>query len=165
MGSIGRSICASLLFVAPLSVALEIERAITSEVGFASTSHSDCMLYVTVTNNTDQLLVDLALYAEIELFDADGIFISHGSAFGEKNEVYLGSGASKVTKPNDSLLVDGRLKGGIGGELVCEEVKTVEFRLKKATCKDRRGESLDCNSLLDQRKTEYQMSEILNLNW
>lgn len=167
MGSIGQNICFCFLFaVCFASFAAEVEKDISAVIGFASTEHNNCKLYITVSNNTDELLVDLTLYAEVKLFDADGIFVSHGSSFDEKNEVYLGSGISKVTRPNDSFLLDGRLSGGLGGgKVVCEEVETVEFRLKRALCKDRSGEDLDCNALLDPKKNTYQMSKLLELNW
>ena len=155
------------LIVSLPSFAKEINKTISAEVGFAATkTNTDyCTLFVTVTNNTEQLIIDLKIAAAVQLFDAEGIFIKHGYRDGELD---LDSGPDRlVTKAGASLLLTGQLRRpGIGNKGVyCEDVETVEFKLKEASCTDRRGELLDCNALLDTRNTAYQMSKLLELNW
>ena len=117
------------------------------------------------TNKSDAVLTDFSLYATAVLLDRDGIFLSHGPSFGKKtNEFFLGS--NKIFKPEVTTLDTYSIDWGIGEDKSkCSEISTVEFSLTKASCKDRRGEDLDCDSFLDKTVTLHKMSDLVVFDW
>jgi hypothetical protein len=159
------SILLLMLLTVAQAYAQPSQGKITAIIGSAGDSHVGCYLRISVTNNTDQILTDFNLYGNALLFDTDSIFLSHGSGFGvdDKNQLYLGD--EKIFKPGVTILAKGRIDYGYSSTSICSEISTVEFNLKSSRCKNRRGENLECDALLEKSVMTYKMSDLMNFDW
>lgn len=140
---------------------------ITADIGFAEHGGDKCTVHLEITNNTNNLFVEMVLYGELLVFDKDGIMVKHGmSSFDKNNELYMPI-PKRVFKSGETVVVDRDINTDFwrNNDSQCSLISELEFSLKRARGKDRDGNSVEFSNFLDSEKKKYQVEELQVLNW
>ncbi len=138
---------------------------IIADVQFAEHGSDRCNLHVEFVNETEEVFVEVYLYAKALVFDKDGIVVMHGGMFDKNNELYFRL-TERVFRPGAVSVGESDIEASWdNAQAQCSRISDIEFNLFRGSAKTARGEDISLNDFIDTDIKKYSMKKLQELRW